>query len=168
MITHSFYESPLGTLTLVAEGDALTGVFFADHARRPPASAFGTRDDAPFEAVRRQLDEYFGGSRKEFDLPLAPAGDEFERRVWRELVRIPFGETRSYGAIAQQLGDKRLARAVGTANGRNPLCIIVPCHRVIGADGALVGYAGGIERKRELLTREGALVENQPMLHGLV
>ena len=168
MITHSQYESPLGTLTLVAEGDALTGVYFDDHARRPPAAAFGARDDAAFIAVKRQLDQYFAGVRTSFDLPLAPAGDAFEQRVWRELVRIPFGETRSYGAIAQLLGDKRLARAVGSANGRNPLCIIVPCHRVIGSDGSLVGYAGGLERKRQLLSREGALADIQPVLEGLI
>lgn len=168
MIIHSHYESPLGTLTLVAEGDALTGVFFDNHARRPLPEAFGARDDAAFSAVRKQLDEYFAGIRTEFNLPLAPAGDGFQRRVWNELVRIPYGETRSYGAIAEQLGDKRLARAVGTANGRNPLAIIVPCHRVIGADGSLTGYAGGLDRKRELLSREGALAAKQPMLEGLV
>lgn len=168
MIIHSYYESPLGTLTLVAEGDALTGVFFDAHARQPLPVAFGARNDAPFTVVKQQLDEYFAGMRTEFDVPLAPKGEVFQRRVWSELVRIPYGETRSYGAIAQQLGDKRLARAVGTANSRNPLAIIIPCHRVIGADGSLTGYAAGLDRKRELLTREGALPERQMMLKGLL
>ena len=168
MIIHSYYESPVGTLTLVAEGDALTGLYFSERTRRPLRVDLGAREDAPFDAVKQQLDEYFAGTRTQFSVPLAPAGDTFQRRVWNELVRIPYGETRSYGAIAQLLGDKRLARAVGTANGRNPLAIIVPCHRVIGADGSLTGYGGGLDRKRELLTREGALVDKQPMLEGLV
>lgn len=168
MTIHSFHESPLGTLTLVAEGGALTGVYFSDHARRPLKVALGERDDAAFAAVKRQLDEYFAGMRRSFELPLAPAGDAFQRRVWNELVRIPYGQTRSYGAIAESLGDKRLARAVGSANGRNPLAIIVPCHRVIGSDGSLTGYAGGLERKRELLSREGSLHQKQMMLEGLV
>jgi methylated-DNA-[protein]-cysteine S-methyltransferase len=168
MTIHSYHESPLGTLTLVAEGGALTGVYFNDHARRPLKVPLGERDDDAFDAVKQQLDEYFAGMRTSFDVPLAPVGDTFQRRVWNELLRIPYGETRSYGAIAQLLGDKRLARAVGSANGRNPLAIIVPCHRVIGSDGSLTGYAGGLDRKRELLSREGSLPQKQMVLEGLV
>lgn len=162
MRTHTIIDSPLGGLTLTAEDDALTGLYFERHRRGPAAETLGARDDAGagFAAARRQLDEYFAGERREFTLPLAPAGDEFQRRVWRLLTRIPYGQTRSYGELARELGDPALAQAVGAANGRNPLCVIVPCHRVVGADGSLTGYAGGLERKRFLLSlEEPALVK---------
>jgi methylated-DNA-[protein]-cysteine S-methyltransferase len=151
---HTTIDSPLGDLTVVAEADKLTGLYFEEHHRAPAIEALGERDDAGFEEVRRQLGEYFAGERCAFALPLAPAGDAFQRRVWQLLTRIPYGQTRSYGDLAHQLGDPTLAQAVGAANGRNPISVIVPCHRVVGADGSLVGYAGGLERKRRLLDLE--------------
>jgi methylated-DNA-[protein]-cysteine S-methyltransferase len=151
---HTVVDSPLGALTLVAEGDALTGVYFEGHLRGPSPDALGSREDAGFEDARGQLEEYFAGRRQSFDLPLAPRGEPFQRRVWALLEQIPYGETRSYGQLARELGDPALAQAVGAANGRNPLSVIVPCHRVVGADGSLTGYAGGLERKRLLLDLE--------------
>jgi methylated-DNA-[protein]-cysteine S-methyltransferase len=165
--THTIIDSPLGDLTLVAHDGALAGVYFTDHARRPSAAMFGARNTAGFEATVQQLGEYFRGDRTEFDLPLAPRGGEFQLRVWNMLRRIPYGQTRTYGQLAAELGDPGLARAVGTANSRNPLSVIVPCHRVVGADGALVGYAGGLERKRFLLSLEGAAVGGQPLFDGI-
>ncbi|WP_327237655.1 methylated-DNA--[protein]-cysteine S-methyltransferase [Streptomyces sp. NBC_01317] len=151
---HTTIESPLGDLTVVAEDNKLTGLYFADHRRGPATDSLGVRDEAGFEEVRRQLDEYFAGERREFALPLAPAGDAFQHRVWELLARIPYGRTCSYGDLARQLGDPALAQAVGAAVGRNPISVIVPCHRVVGADGSLVGYAGGLWRKRHLLDLE--------------
>jgi len=112
------------------------------------------------ESVRRQLEEYFGGGRREFELALKPAGTDFERSVWAELVKIPYGQTLSYGEIAARLGRPGASRAVGRANGANPIAIVVPCHRVIGADGSLTGYAGGIDIKERLLRLEGVLPES--------
>jgi methylated-DNA-[protein]-cysteine S-methyltransferase len=152
--THTVVGSPLGDLTIVAEDGALTGLYFDGHQRRPGPAGFGSRADAGFEAANRQLGEYFAGERTRFDLALAPRGDEFQHRVWRLLAEIPYGETRSYGELARELEDAGLAKAVGAANGRNPLCVIVPCHRVLGADGSLTGYAGGLYRKRFLLELE--------------
>ncbi|MDT0442261.1 methylated-DNA--[protein]-cysteine S-methyltransferase [Streptomyces johnsoniae] len=160
--THTVIDSPLGELTAVAVDGALTGLYFEGHLRMPEVSAFGERTDAGFEEVRRQLAEYFAGGRTRFDLSLAPRGNAFQQRVWRLLVDIPFGETRTYGALAGELGDPGLAQAVGAANGRNPVSIVVPCHRVVGAGGALTGYAGGLERKRFLLDlEEPALVREE-------
>jgi len=152
-VAHTVFDSPLGGLTLVAEGDALTGAYF-EGQRHLPRRSFGPRRDGRFAEARRQLDEYFAGSRTCFDLPLAPRGEEFQLRVWQLLTEIPYGERRSYGQLARELGDPALAQAVGAANGRNPLSVIVPCHRVVGADGSLVGYAGGLDRKRYLLELE--------------
>lgn len=154
MRTHTIVDSPLGALTVVAEDEALVGLYFEHHRRRPAAEALGTRSDEGFEEVRRQLSQYFDGERHDFDLSLAPVGDGFQQRVWALLQQIPYGQTRSYGELARQLGDPSLAQAVGAANGSNPLCVLIPCHRVIGADGKLVGYAGGLERKRQLLDLE--------------
>lgn len=151
---HTIVDSPLGELTLVAHDGRLAGVYFAEHARRPDPDTFGPRKGASFDAVIEQLEEYFEGQRTSFDVPLSPRGNAFQRRVWTLLRRIPYGQTRSYLQLARELGDARLARAVGAANGRNPLSVIVPCHRVLGADGRLVGYAGGLERKRFLLDLE--------------
>ncbi len=152
--THTIIDSPPGELTVVAEGRALSGVYFQSHLRRPNAALFGPRTDSEFKETARQLGEYFAGERTRFNLPLVRVGNEFERQVWRLLVDIPYGETRSYRDLASELGDPGLAQAVGAANGRNPLSVIVPCHRVVGADGSLVGYAGGLERKRFLLELE--------------
>ncbi|QPP05503.1 methylated-DNA--[protein]-cysteine S-methyltransferase [Streptomyces bathyalis] len=155
-VRHTVFLSPLGALTLVADGDALTGVYFENHRRGPSPDELGPRDAAGFDEALRQLEEYFAGERQSFDLPLAPRGEPFQQRVWELLKKIPYGETRSYGVLARELGDRALAQAVGAANGRNPISVIVPCHRVVGADGALTGYAGGLERKRLLLELEGA------------
>ncbi|MFR9728463.1 methylated-DNA--[protein]-cysteine S-methyltransferase [Saccharopolyspora sp. MS10] len=150
---HAVVESPLGALTLVARDDALTALHFADGRHRGQEP--GERTTTPLLAeARRQLAEYFDRRRTEFDLPLAPEGEPFQLRVWALLREIPFGATRTYGELARQLGHVRYAQAVGAANGRNPLPVIVPCHRVIGADGGLTGYAGGLDRKRSLLALE--------------
>ena len=154
MRTHTFLDSPVGDLTVVAEDDALVGLYFEGHQRQPAAETFGRRTDEGFDTVRLQIEEYFAGQRQEFDLPLAPVGDDFRRRVWDLLRAIPYGETRSYGQLARELGDPALAQAVGAANARNPLSVIVPCHRVVAADGNLRGYAGGLDRKRFLLDLE--------------
>jgi len=146
-------ESPLGTLRLVAADGALIGIWLPGRPGAPPAAAAG--GDSVLEEARAQLDQYFAGRRRTFDLPLAPRGTAFQRAVWAALLDIPFGETRSYGGLARSLGRPSAARAVGAANGANPLPIVVPCHRVIGADGSLTGYAGGEERKRWLLRHEG-------------
>lgn len=152
---HTIIDSPLGDLTLVADDTgALSGLYFDKHRGRPDPQTFGPYSPSAFDEVRTQLSEYFAGDRTEFTLPLAGGGDSFDRTVWDLLVKIPYGETRSYGDLARELGDVALAQAVGAANGRNPLCVIVPCHRVVGADGRLVGYAGGLSRKRHLLDLE--------------
>ncbi|SDO63366.1 methylated-DNA-[protein]-cysteine S-methyltransferase [Pedococcus dokdonensis] len=164
MRSHLVTSSPLGDLTLVAEDGALTaclmsvpdasrsGTAASDDTLGAPADE-GAVDPALTEAAT-QLAEYFAGERTDFTVPLAPAGDEFQLKVWGLLREIPYGETRSYGQLARTLGDVNLSQAVGWANGRNPISIIVPCHRVIGADGTLVGYAGGLDRKRFLLALE--------------
>lgn len=154
MRIHTVTTSPIGDLTLVAEGDALVGLHMDARKHAPDADGLGQRDDAWFADVVAQLGEYFAGERQVFDLPLAPRGEAWQQEVWALLREIPYGETRSYGDLARQLGDVNLSQAVGAANGRNPIGIIVPCHRVIGADGSLVGYAGGLDRKRFLLALE--------------
>ena len=153
-IRHTMVDSPVGVLTLVAEGEALTGLYFDGRAPRLAGPAAGAGRERGFEAAREQLAEYFAGERQEFDLPLAPEGTAFQHRVWALLRAIPYGETRTYGGLAREPGNPGLAREVGSANGRNPLPIIVPCHRVIGAGGKLVGYGGGLDRKRFLLDLE--------------
>lgn len=153
---HTVIGSPIGELTLVGQDGAVVGLYTQPHRRRPKAEALGARVDAGFEDAAAQLEEYFAGARTGFDLTLRPGGGDVERAVWHLLGRIPYGETRSYGQVARQLGDPGLAQAVGAANARNPLCVLVPCHRVVGADGSLVGYAGGLERKRFLLDLEQA------------
>lgn len=153
-MTHTFIDSPIGTLTLVRDEAGLTGVFMPEHRPAPNQAGFGERDDAAFADAVQQFGEYWAGERTGFDLPLAPVGTEFQLRVWSVLRAIPHGETRTYGWIAAQLGQPTAVRAVGLANGRNPLSIVVPCHRVVGASGALTGYAGGVERKRFLLEHE--------------
>jgi methylated-DNA-[protein]-cysteine S-methyltransferase len=159
-------DSPIGPLMLTADADGrLTGVYMEVHAHGPDGVApEWTRDDGMFTEVKRQLDEYFAGERTTFDLPLNPAGTPFQRRVWDALRTIPYGEVCSYGEIAEQIGKPGAARAVGLANGRNPISVIVPCHRVIGASGALTGYGGGLERKQLLLDLEARTASGQAML----
>lgn len=151
---HTRIDSPLGAITVVAREGALVGAYFDDHRRMPDRATFGRRVDTGFEETTRQLDEYFAGERTGFDLVVVPRGDAFQLQVWQLLTEIPYGETRTYGDLARELGDPNLAQAVGAANGRNPLSVVVPCHRVVGADGSLTGYAGGLERKRLLLELE--------------
>ncbi len=153
-MTHSIIDSPIGAITLVRDEAGLTGVFMLEHRPTPDEARFGERDDAALADAARQLGEYWAGERRAFDLPLAPAGTPFQLRVWEALRSIPYGETRTYGSIAAAVGQPTAVRAVGLANSRNPLSIIVPCHRVVGARGALTGYAGGVERKRFLLDHE--------------
>jgi methylated-DNA-[protein]-cysteine S-methyltransferase len=153
-VQHTIVDSPVGPLTLVGDGAALIGLYFDGHRRTPRVTDLGPRADAAFGAASRQLGEYFAGSRREFDLDLASRGSAFEKRVWALLTKIPYGETRTYGQLAAELGDPGAAQAVGHANGWNPISIIVPCHRVVGTSGGLTGYAGGLTRKRFLLNLE--------------
>jgi methylated-DNA-[protein]-cysteine S-methyltransferase len=147
---HDRLSTPIGSVEVtVDDGGAVTSITFVDDNSGDPRSG----DDACARAIR-QLEEYFRGERRRFELALAPEGTEFEHKVWAEVCRIPFGSTDSYGEIARRLGDPDAARAVGAANARNPIAIVVPCHRVIGADGDLTGYAGGIDRKKWLLDHE--------------
>ncbi len=142
---HSTFDSPAGELLLVGDGRALSGLWFLQGRRQAVAATLpGRRDDDAFALARRQLDQYFAGERRSFEVPLAPRGTEWELRVWAALRAIPYGETRSYGQIAAAVGTVAAARAVGLANARNPISVIVPCHRVIGADGSLTGYGGGL------------------------
>jgi methylated-DNA-[protein]-cysteine S-methyltransferase len=156
MNAFSYFESPIGRLLLTSDGTALTGLYM--EPSRKAQCTDGWIEDvsvAPLSATVRQLTEYFDGTRREFDLPLRLQGTVFQTRVWRELTEIPYGQTWSYGQLAQRIDKPSASRAVGLANGRNPISILVPCHRVIGADGSLTGYGGGIERKRWLLVHEG-------------
>jgi methylated-DNA-[protein]-cysteine S-methyltransferase len=146
--------SPVGELTLVAEDGVLTRLTMDSQKYVSEAPDLGVQDEAVFRVVMGQLEEYFAGERTTFDIPLAPAGDAFKQRVWGLLRQIPCGQTRSYRDLAVALGDPNLSQAVGSANARNPIGIIIPCHRVIGSDGSLVGYAGGLDRKRFLLALE--------------
>ncbi len=155
MIRHFLMDSPIGTLTLVKSNGVLCGLYMDRHAGAD-AALTGVRVQSGFDEVVRQLEEYFSGQRTAFSVPVAPAGTPFQQRVWRELTGIPYGETRSYGQLAAAIGNPSAMRAVGAANGRNPISIIVPCHRVIGSNGTLVGYGGGLERKRFLLELERA------------
>lgn len=149
-------STPLGELRLDADDDGLCGVYFAEHRHPPPPAAALASPRHPILALARaELADYFAGRRRAFTVPLAPRGSEFQRRVWAELRAIPFGERRSYADLARAIGRPGASRAVGAANGRNPISIIVPCHRVIGSDGALRGYAGGEASKRWLLDFEG-------------
>jgi len=146
-------DSPIGALRLFASGEALVGVYLPDQ-RVPFERAREEARHPVLERAREQLTEYFAGARKAFELPLGPRGTEFQREVWRALGAIPFGATRSYGELAKGIGRASASRAVGGANGQNPIAVIVPCHRVIGSGGALTGYAGGLARKEWLLRHE--------------
>lgn len=153
---HTVLATSMGELTVVREGEVVTGLYFPRHWPRPDRTAFGPRSDEGFEEVARQLREYLNGNRTAFDLPLKAEGSEFDRRVWELMAGVPYGETTTYGELARTLGVGTDPRDVGAAVGRNPLCIIIPCHRVVGATGKLTGYAGGLDRKRALLEIEHA------------
>ena len=155
--SHVVLASPLGPLTVVAEAGKLTGLYMDMQAHRPSSHVLGAVGDPsaePFASAARQLADYFAGRLAAFDLPLAPAGTQFQRRVWAALQTIPYGQTWSYGQLARAVGNASASRAVGLANGRNPIAVVIPCHRVIGSDGSLTGYGGGLDRKRYLLGLE--------------
>lgn len=158
-ITWCFIESPIGPLRLAADEDGLCLIEFPPPRPLNPAHGeIWTEGRHPLlDVAALQLADYFAGRLQTFDLPLSPRGTEFQRKVWRELSRIPYGTTINYGQLAQRVGDAKASRAVGAANGRNPLPIVVPCHRVIGANGSLTGFAGGLPTKQFLLRLEGAL-----------
>ena len=165
---HATVPTAIGELLVVADGDALAGVYFPGHWHPPAVGSTGVevdaRGDELFEWFATQLDDYLAGRREAFELPIAATGDAFQQAVWAMLREIPYGQTTSYGELAERLGDRGLARRVGQGVGRNPLSILVPCHRVVGANGSLTGYAGGLERKRRLLELEGAPVVAQGTL----
>ncbi|MBC8086827.1 MAG: methylated-DNA--[protein]-cysteine S-methyltransferase [Phycisphaerae bacterium] len=151
-------QSPIGKLVVTSEADAVTGVYMEFTRHEPPDFDNWHHDVSASQPVlsvaRAQLDEYFSGSRTDFSVNLLARGTDVQRTVWKALSEIPFGETRSYGEIAQVIGNPKASRAIGAANGRNPIPIIVPCHRVIGSNGALTGFGGGVERKEWLLAHE--------------
>jgi methylated-DNA-[protein]-cysteine S-methyltransferase len=162
------HETPLGTFVLVAEGDALVGLWPSDQKRPPidldrwPAEPVQSGDDPVLDGAARQLDEFLTGARTAFDLPLAPHGTAFQREVWEALRAIPYGTTATYAQLAVAVGRPAAVRAVGQANGRNPIAVVVPCHRVVGADGSLTGYAGGTARKAALLRLEQSVLAGHP------
>jgi methylated-DNA-[protein]-cysteine S-methyltransferase len=172
-------ESPLGSILLTSDGESLTSLYLVAPQREPATGPDWVRRDdaAPFAEAKRQLAAYFDGRLTEFDLPLAMRGTGFQTRVWEELKGIPYGVTISYGELARRIGQPNASRAVGLANGRNPIAIIIPCHRVIGANGKLTGYGGGLSRKEALLALEASvrakaarhseLVASQGLLPGL-
>ncbi|KPI28022.1 Methylated-DNA--protein-cysteine methyltransferase [Actinobacteria bacterium OV320] len=167
MKQHTIVDSPYGPLTLVADDGVLCGLYMTEQRHRPPEENFGPRDDTLFGDAEEQLEAYFAGELKEFSLELRLHGTPFQRSVWDGLRRIPYGETRTYGELAEALGNPTASRAVGLANGRNPIGIIVPCHRVIGAGGGLTGYGGGLDRKRRLLDFEGGTAPGDTTLFSL-
>ncbi|NUO46541.1 MAG: methylated-DNA--[protein]-cysteine S-methyltransferase [Streptomyces sp.] len=154
MKQHTVIDSPYGPLTLVATDGTLSNLYMTDQRHRPAQETFGARDDRPFGEAVDQLEAYFASELKEFTVELHLHGTPFQRSVWDQLLRIPYGETRSYGDLAEALGNPGASRAVGLANGKNPVSIIVPCHRVVGSNGSLTGYGGGLERKQRLLDFE--------------
>jgi methylated-DNA-[protein]-cysteine S-methyltransferase len=159
MRSHTVIDSPVGPLTLVAEDRAIVGLYMNLQRHRPDDSELGEPDRRgtrvePFKAAADQLDAYFAGTLTRFTLPLAPRGSAFQQRVWEALQEIPYGETESYGALAERIGSPGAARAVGLANGKNPIGIVIPCHRVVGSNGNLTGYGGGLDRKKQLLDLE--------------
>lgn len=161
MTYYTEMESPLGPVLLVGDGEALTVVAMHDQKRGAAVQPDWERTDAPFRAALDQLRAYFAGELQEFDLPLRPAGTPFQQRVWQALLEIPYGETVSYGDIARRIESPKACRAVGLANGQNPISIIIPCHRVIGSTGKLTGYGGGLDRKEWLLNHERAGIQTE-------
>ena len=157
MTSHTVVDSPIGALTLVAEGDALAGLYLTEQRHLPPTTAHGPRDDTLLPALREQLIDYWAGELHHFDVPLAMVGTPFQVRVWTALQTIPYAGTWSYGRLATEIGQPNASRAVGLANGRNPISIVVPCHRVVGSGGRLTGYGGGLARKQFLLDLEAGV-----------
>jgi len=162
MRTHAVIDSMLGPLTIVAEDGQIRCLYMDLQRHRPDDRELGEpdqggRDVEPFKAAADQLDAYFAGERTTFDLPLAARGSDFQQRVWAALLGIPYGATESYGDLAQRIGLPGAARAVGLANGKNPIGIVIPCHRVVGSNGSLTGYGGGLDRKRQLVDLERAV-----------
>jgi methylated-DNA-[protein]-cysteine S-methyltransferase len=168
MKIHCHVDSPIGCLLLTSDGEFLTGLYMGAPSKSPELGSdwLDKPNSGPLPKAARQLEEYFAGKRKVFDLPLKMAGTEFQKRVWRQLTTIPFGETWSYGQLAKTLDNPNGSRAVGLANGRNPIAVIVPCHRVIGADGSMTGFGGGIPRKQWLLAHEGMPANGSLALAG--
>jgi methylated-DNA-[protein]-cysteine S-methyltransferase len=166
MIYFTVYDSPIQSLRLVSDGRSLVGLYMMSekHSLTPAKDWIEDASVAPFAATKQQLDAYFAGRLTAFNLPVHLHGTPFQQRVWNALQTIPYGTTLSYGELAQQIGQPKASRAVGLANGRNPVSIIVPCHRVVGSNGKLTGYGGGIERKQWLLNHEGGdgAIEGEP------
>ena len=152
--THAVLDGPLGPMTVVGQDGALAGLYLHEQRHLPPADRLGERDDATLPGLQEQLSAYLAGALRTFDVELAPVGTPFQAEVWAALRQVPYGTTTTYGALAARIGRPAAVRAVGAANGRNPYCLVVPCHRVVGADGTLTGYAGGLDRKRFLLDLE--------------
>jgi methylated-DNA-[protein]-cysteine S-methyltransferase len=159
---YSYIESPLGRMFVQGDGEFVMGLFMPQHKGWSGPDESWRQSDATFAVVREQLGEYFAGERREFDVPIKLAGTPFQQRVWQELVRIPFGTTITYGELAERVGKPEASRAVGNANGRNPISILVPCHRVIGSNGKLTGYAGGVDKKKWLLGWERRVMGTKP------
>lgn len=154
-MNYCYLETPIGKLLIAGDGDVIRRIDFAKNGKPPrPEADWQESSRGPVAQAARQLREYFAGARTEFDLPLAPEGTEFQRSVWRRLQEIPYGETISYGELARRVGNPKASRAVGAANGQNPIPIVIPCHRVIGANGKLTGFGGGLPTKEALLTLE--------------
>ena len=152
-----YYDSPVGKLGIIETGQKITGVFFKDGKKTPkPDDSLIIEETPLIKKTATQFKEYFGGIRKTFDIPLMPKGTAFQKSVWKALLKIPYGQTRSYRETAAMAGNPKACRAAGMANNRNPIAIIIPCHRVIGADGSLTGYGGGLDKKQYLLELEGA------------
>lgn len=168
-VYYSYLESPIQQLTLTSDGESLTGLRMVERRHAPEMTAEWKRDDhaAPFAEARRQLLAYFNGELTEFTLPLATGGTAFQQRIWQHLLQIPYGETISYGEMARRIGNPNASRAVGAANGRNPISIIIPCHRLIGTDGKLTDYGGGLERKEWLLIHERTHRSNSSASKGM-
>jgi methylated-DNA-[protein]-cysteine S-methyltransferase len=160
MRAHTVIDSPIGALTLVATDGTLSGVFMEDHLHMPDPSSRGPRVAVGFDEAAEQLGEYFAGQRQEFTVPTRLAGTGFQRRVWQAVSTIPYGQTWTYAQLADAVGRPDRLRAVAATNGRNPVAVVVPCHRVIGSDGSLTGFSGGLARKRFLLDLE------RPADHG--
>lgn len=162
MTCYSYVDSPLGELLVLGDGQFVTGLYLPNHKGWGGTDTKWQRSDSSFAEIRDQLAEYFAGDRQSFDVPIKAVGSPFQQRVWQELARIPFGMTITYAQLAERIGNPAASRAVGNANGRNPISIVVPCHRVIGGNGKLTGYAGGLDKKRWLLNWERSHAKDQP------